>query len=151
MQFKNGLAIARLFPVYALIGVLKHIFPLTSLVRWAWRPATGPRDPAIEGRISSRVLRLSQLLGLPDRDCLQRSVLLYRVLSRAGAEPMLVVGLKRLNGRIVGHAWVTVDGRPIFESEADLLQFTPTLRLGRRGAVVSVPTDSREADDVRVV
>jgi hypothetical protein len=79
------------------------------------------------------VLRLSQLTGLPDRDCLQRSLLLYRVLSRAGAAPTLVIGFRRINGGILGHAWVVVDNQPVIE-EAELLQYSPAFGFGARGA-----------------
>jgi hypothetical protein len=83
------------------------------------------------------VLRLSQLAGLPDRDCLQRSLLLYRVLSRAGAEPTLVVGFNRINDQMLGHAWVVVDGHSVIEADTDLLRFTPTFSFGSRGTLLS--------------
>src|SRR5262249_31997015 len=90
--------------------------------------------------LTASVLRLSQLTGLPDRDCLQRSLLLYRVLSRAGAEPTLVVGFDRIDGRILGHARVTTDGHAVIEREADLLRFSPTFSFGTRGALLLQPT-----------
>jgi hypothetical protein len=97
----------------------------------------------IEGRLTAGVLRLSRLVGLPDRDCLQRSLLLYRVLSRAGADPKLVVGFNRMDNRILGHAWVIVDGHAINEHETDLLRFTPALSFGAQGALFPAPRDLR--------
>jgi hypothetical protein len=135
-RLRSGLALAQLLPTYVLFGVLKHIVPLRWLVRRAWCPPTGARDRARERRLAMRVLRLSQRMGLPDRDCLQRSLLLYRVLSRAGADPKLVVGFQRVNSRVLGHAWVTVDGRPVFEPEADLLRFMPALTFGVHGTLL---------------
>jgi len=76
------------------------------------------------------------LISLRDRDCLQRSLLLYRVLSRASADPTLIVGFHRTNDRILGHAWVVVDGESIIEPEADLSRFSVTLRFGSRGALL---------------
>ena len=46
-------------------------------------------------QLLGRAIKTSRLIGVPDRDCLQRSLLLYRVLSRAGANPRLVVGVRR--------------------------------------------------------
>lgn len=123
-------------PAYILFGILKHIVPLTQLARWAWCAPAGPRDRETERRLAASVMRLSQLTGLPDRDCLQRSLLLYRVLSRAGADPKLVVGFQRVNRQVLGHAWVTVDGRPVFEAEADLLRFVPALAFGMQGTLI---------------
>jgi hypothetical protein len=136
-RLRVGLVLGRLLPAYVLLGLLKHVVPLRWLVRWAWCPAAGLRDRGVEHQLAARVLRLSQLVGLPDRDCLQRSLLLYRVLSRAGADPTLVAGFHRMNGRIIGHAWVVVDGRAVIESEGDLLRFSPALGFGSGGALLS--------------
>src|SRR5262245_13080052 len=133
--FRTGLVITRLIPAYVAFGTLKHLVPLRWLVRCAWCPPAGPRDREAERRLGASVLRLSQLMGLPDRDCFQRSLLLYRLLSRAGANPILVVGFRRMDGRILGHAWVIVDDHAIFESAADLSRFSPVVCFGARGAL----------------
>jgi hypothetical protein len=49
-------------------------------------------------------------------NCLERSLVAYRFLGRAGASPQLVIGVARDERGVRGHAWVTVDGRPIGES-----------------------------------
>ena len=132
-------------PAYVLLGLLKHLVPLRSLAKWTWCETTGPRDRLAERRLTANVLRLSKLLRIADRDCLQRSLLLYRVLSRAGADPTLVAGFQRRNGRIIGHAWVVVDGRAVVESDADLLKFSPALGFGSRGALLSALPDPHAA------
>lgn len=120
-----------------LLGLLKHLVPLKWLLaRWAWRPPAGQRNREAERRLAGNVLRLRQLIGLPDRDCLQRSLLLYRVLSRAGANPKLVVGFHRLNGQITGHAWVLVDGHPVLESKDALRQFSSAMAFGAAGEIL---------------
>jgi hypothetical protein len=136
-RIRTGLVVGRLLPTFVLLSLLKHLVPLHCLARWAWCPPIGPRDLATERRLSACIIRLSQLTGLPDRDCLQRSLLLYRVLSRAGADPSLVVGFRRIDGRILGHAWVVVDGRTIIEAEANLLQFAPAFCFGPGGRLLS--------------
>jgi hypothetical protein len=135
-QLQNGLLLMGLFPTYLLLGLIKHFVPLSRLAQWAWRPPVGPRSRELERRLAAGVVRLSQLTGLPDRDCLQRSLLLYRVLSRAGADPTLVVGFRHVNDRTVGHAWIKVDGNAVIETDADLSRFSTMLHFGARGKVL---------------
>jgi hypothetical protein len=144
-RLKNGLVLGRLLPAYLVLGVLKHVVPLRWLACWTWYPPSGPRDCEAERRLAATVFRLSQLIALGDRDCLQRSLLLYRVLSRAGAHPTLVVGFQRSNGQILGHAWVTVDGRPVLEPEVNLARFAPALSFGFEGAPLLPLSDLRAA------
>ena len=135
-RLRTGLILCRLLPAYVLLGVFKHFVPVKWLARWAWTSPAGTRNREAERRLMAGVIRLSQLISLRDRDCLQRSLLLYRVLSRASADPTLVVGFHRTNDRILGHAWVVVDGESIIEPEADLSRFSVTLRFGSRGALL---------------
>jgi len=112
-QIRTVLDGFRIVPAYLLLGVLKHLVPLRSLARWTWCETTGPRDRLAERRLTANVLRLSKLLQISDRNCLQRSLLLYRLLSAAGADPELVVGLHEQDGKIMGHAWVLVEGKSL--------------------------------------
>lgn len=135
-RFWTWFAVARLLPAYLLLGILKHLMPLRWLARWTWCDQKGLRDRETERRLVLSVLRLSKMMRLSDRDCLQRSLLLYRELSRAGADPTLVVGFHELDGKILGHTWVLVEGRATIELEADLLRFTPALFFGSRGILL---------------
>jgi hypothetical protein len=144
-RVKNGLVLCRLLPGYLMIGLLKRVVPLRWLARWAWRPPSGPRNREAERRLAAGVFRLSQLTGLHDRDCLHRSLLLYRVLSRAGADPTLVVGFQQMEGRILGHAWVIVDGQAVIEPEVNVSRFSPALGFGFKGAPLPAVADLRAA------
>jgi hypothetical protein len=135
-RFRTDLVVCRLLPAYVLLGLLKHFVPVKWLARWAWTSPAGTRNREAERRLTASIIRVSQLISLRDRDCLQRSLLLYRVLSRASADPTLVVGFHRTNDRILGHAWVVVDGESVIEPEADLCRFSVTLRFGSRGALL---------------
>ena len=123
-------------PAYVLLGLLKHLVPLRWLAKWTWCEKAGPRDRLAERRLAANVLRLSKLLRIADRDCLQRSLLLYRLLSAVGSDPEFVVGLREQDGKIIGHAWVLVDDMSIVEPESDLVRFSPVLRFGARGALL---------------
>src|SRR5262245_1185686 len=144
-RFRTGLIIGRLLPAYVLLGLLKHLVPVKWLVRWAWCSPAGPRDREAERRLTACIIRLSQLIGRRDRDCLQRSLLLYRVLSGAGADPTLVMGFGRTDDRILGHAWVVVDGQAVIEPEADLRRFSVTLQFGSEGTLLPTRSDLRAA------
>jgi len=56
----------------------------------------------------------------------------------------LVVGLREQDGKIIGHAWVLVDEVSIVEPESDLVRFSPVLRFGAGGALLSKVRAGRE-------
>jgi len=136
-QIRTVLDGFRIVPAYVLLGLLKHLVPLRSLAKWTWSETSGPRDRVAERRLTANVLRLSKLLRIADRDCLQRSLLLYRLLSAVGADPELIVGFREQDGKIIGHAWVLVDDVSLVEPQSDLVRFSPAFRFGARGALLS--------------
>ncbi|MGZ4315500.1 MAG: lasso peptide biosynthesis B2 protein [Gaiellaceae bacterium] len=132
------------------LPLLKRVLPLKSLVRLMWIDDRGERVATRErqiARISAVVTRLR--LGRQS-NCLERSLLAYRYLSAAGAGPTLVIGVNTLESGIVGHAWVTVDGRPVHDTHADLAQFVPLTEFGARGEATSGTGDTELVDDLRV-
>jgi hypothetical protein len=136
-------ALLRLAPVYALFGLLKHFVALDTLARWAWRDSAAPRDAARERRMTARIVRLAHLFGAERGDCLHRSLLLYRELSGAGANPLLTIGFRRDDAGLKGHAWVVVDGEPVAETRDSLAAFTAALTYtagGLRKAALSKPS-----------
>src|SRR5690349_18810462 len=136
-QIRTVLDGFRIVPAYLLFGVLKHFVPLRSLVKWTWCETTSAqRDRSAERRLTANVLRLSKLLRVSDRDCLQRSLTLYRLFSAVGADPELVVGVDEQDGTIMGHAWVVVDGRSLVESESAVSRFWPVVRFGAQGTLL---------------
>ncbi|MFI5178408.1 MAG: lasso peptide biosynthesis B2 protein [Vicinamibacterales bacterium] len=154
-RVSTAFGIGRLLPMYAAFGALRYVVPLPTLARWAWRSPSGGRDLAREQRIVARVAwvqaRTARLR--PRGDCLHRSLLLYRELSRSGADPILVVGFRQAHGRMEGHAWVLADGGPVAESPAAVEAFTPALAFGRKGvlrasAAGAVPASSDRDDAV---
>jgi Transglutaminase-like superfamily len=134
-RLRTAPTIGRLAPAYATLGVLKHVVSLQQLARWAWHDARNPRDADAERRVMVAVARLRQWFG-HDHDCLQSSLLLYRELSRLGANPTLTVGFRRQNDRLEGHAWIFLDGRAIPGGSSEQT-FTSALHFGRGGMLVS--------------
>lgn len=135
----TGAGIARLLPWYLAFGLLRHIVPLPWLARWAWHAPSGARHREHDQKIAGRVAWLRRRLEHGRGDCLQSSLVLYRELSRSGADPTLVVGFRRDHGRMQGHAWVLADGRPVAASDDSLEGFAPTFGFGRRGTLAPTP------------
>ena len=103
------------------LAALKRTVPLARLVRLV-EPSLAPtRDERERARVEFAIRRLGRVLARGD--CLERSLVAYRYLARAGAPPRLSIGFDRDDGRVEGHAWVTVDGRPVAESEESLRRY----------------------------
>lgn len=117
------------------IRVLKHVVPLSTLVRLlAPRPHRGPRRGrrektiAVFARAAARLVR-PRIEG----SCLERSLILYRHLALAGAQPRLLVGFRRDQAAVLGHVWVVVDGEPVADSPAVCAGYDVALRFDSFG------------------
>ena len=119
------------------VPVLKWVLPLPRLARFMWTPATRPqRDPARERQI----VTLSEALSGPHGghlldNCLERSLVSYRFLSRAGAAPELVFGIARDGEPRRGHAWVMLDGNPVHDTPVSLERFEEFGTFGADGSL----------------
>ena len=69
-------------------------------------------------------------------NCLERSLVLYRLLSRAGANPALVLGVRPGAARVAGHVWIEIGGRPVAEAEA--ASYDPVFALGAGGRPIDL-------------
>ena len=128
---RDALLAARTFGWLCVLPPLKRTLPLARLVPLMWLPPRGAaRDPAREQRTIRVVARLSRTSG---GNCLERSLVLYRYLARANANPHLVVGMAKPD-EYLGHVWVTVDGRPLLETPETLAWYTEVVSFGRGGA-----------------
>jgi hypothetical protein len=116
------------------LPVLKRIVALPRLVRLMWaEPRASVRDLEGEQRAIQVVVRLSRASG---GNCLERSLILYRYLSLAGADPRLVVGMTR-SDRYLGHVWVTVDGDALLETIDTLGAYQEVTAFGSEGRRVA--------------
>ena len=117
-RVRTALTILRLLPFYLRFARLKTRVPLDELAqRAATSPGMHTPQPTEEARIVACVLRLHRLVGSRNDDCLPRSLLLFRELSRLGADPILSVGFREDGDRIAGHAWVEVRGTVVGEED----------------------------------
>jgi hypothetical protein len=104
------------------LPLLKGRLPLTRLVRLMWR---GERARPVTAAREARVAELARVVYRSEHvsrrgNCLERSLVLYRYLSAAGADPHLVVGIRSGEAPVRGHAWVTVRGEPVEEPPQSL-------------------------------
>ena len=120
------------------LPVLKRALTVPTLARlmWAGSRAGGGRPERVE-RIATLIRWLYRAPPIKSRGhCLERSLLAYRFLSEAGADPWLVTGICRVDERVCGHAWVQIDGWPFAEAEASVAGFVP-LAVFARGQLQS--------------
>jgi hypothetical protein len=110
---------------------------LTMLMRA--NPRAIVRDPEQEQAVASLTAWVFKTRPPGSRDnCLERALVTYRYLSRAGAHPQLVMGVAGTGKPVHGHAWVTVDGLPVHDSPSQLAQFRPILRFESDGRMIRV-------------
>jgi hypothetical protein len=116
------------------LPLLRRRMGLTALVELAAHPH--PHSPPdVAGR--RRALRLAHaLFRSTEGTCLERSLLLFRYLGRAGAAPELVVGFTRHGDGVVGHAWVEVERAPVLEAGDPSAKYVSLVRFGPDGCRV---------------
>jgi hypothetical protein len=107
-------------------------------VRWAWLRPSGPRDRASESSTLRCVVRLRRWFGAERGDCLQWSLALYRMLSRAGSNPTLVVGVRRDGSGMTGHAWVELNDARVLELPSSDQRFERVCAFGAGGRLRQV-------------
>jgi Transglutaminase-like superfamily len=111
---------------------------LTRLMRTDARTAS--REPEREQAVASLTAWVFKTRPRGSRDnCLERALVTYRYLCRAGAHPELVMGVARGEEGVHGHAWVTVDGHAVHDTTTELARFEPILRFGSDGRMVRLP------------
>jgi Transglutaminase-like superfamily len=104
------------------LPALKRRMPLPKLTHLMWRQA--PAEPAGPAR-EARVVDLAAMVFRSEHpyrygNCLERSLVLYRYLSAAGSDPELLVGMRRGENELEGHAWVVARGHAVGETPESL-------------------------------
>ncbi len=129
----NTILSVRMLPWTLLLPALKRILPLPRLARLMWtEPAAATGTSADD--VLALAGALTHLRPLPSRgNCLERSLLAYRYLARAGLGPSLVVGIARDDvGAVEGHAWIEIGGVPVREPKG-VDRFTRVAAFGAGG------------------
>ncbi len=140
-----GWLVIRMLAWRAALPVLERLLPLPRLVRlMAARPYVR-RDRA--GRAEGIVDLAERVfdLGRSHENCLERSMVTYRYLSKTGAEPQLVLAVRKGTAPARGHAWVTVDGMPVHDSPSLLRDFESLVTFGSSGHMRSADPSENAA------
>ena len=124
--------LVRMFAWSLVLPALKFLLPLPRLVRLAASPRTRARDARAEHAVAEHAARVYRRRR--DDNCLERSLVTYRYLGRAGAEPRLVVGVRGVDR--FGHVWVTTDGAPVHDAPAFVAELEPLLEFDAGGTRV---------------
>jgi len=123
------------------LPVLTTVTPLDTLVRvMSMRRTRASRDAEVERRIGSLASLTHRAAGAGRRDnCLERSLIAYRYLCAASADPVLVVGARHGPDGVEGHVWVTVDGQPAQDDGEEIGRYDPVTSFEADGCVGPVP------------
>jgi hypothetical protein len=124
------------------IRLLKHVLPLSRLVDLVRREPNGrTRSRREEKRVVTLARWTSRLTQWSAQGpCLERALITYRYLTSMNAGPVLVVGVvpgERTHNGSRGHAWVTVDGVPVDESDDSLGGFVTLVAFGPDGRPIA--------------
>ena len=128
----DALFVLRLLGWRVALAVLKRTVPIPTLVRlMATADGRSTRD-------TRRIVELVDWLYAPRRNrdlgnCLDRSLVLYRFLSRNEPGTRLVLGMRRGSSELEGHAWVIAGDRAIRAAPADGDGFVPLATFGAHG------------------
>jgi hypothetical protein len=106
----DALLVVRLLGWRLALAVLKRTVPIATLVRLMATPGGN------SSRDTRRIVELVDWLYAPRRkpdlgNCLDRSLVLYRYLSRNESGTRLVLGMRRGSSELEGHAWVIAGDR----------------------------------------
>lgn len=135
---------ARMFAWSLALPMLKRTVPLPRLAHLLAVRESVPRDPIAEQQAIVWARRIDRLRPHRFRNnCLDRSMLAYRFLGMAGSEPRLVVGFESGANGIAGHAWVVVDGEPLYEDAAGA-RFSEIVAFERDGTMKPIETGGED-------
>lgn len=132
---------ARIFACAAFVRVAKYVLPLRTLVQIVSPTAQpGGRDRDRERRIGLFADWASRIVRPTTRgNCLERSLAAYRYLVRDHADPRLVIGFRRGEDGVLGHAWVLVDGQPLCDSPATIAEYQVAMSFDAAGRPLTDP------------
>jgi hypothetical protein len=97
------------------LPILRRTVPVRTLVRWM-TPDRSAASGVDARRQRLEIIRYFLARGgraLISTNCLERSLLLYKILAEVDAAPRLVLGVARDQAGVDGHAWVEIDGQAL--------------------------------------
>jgi hypothetical protein len=128
----EALLVIRLLGWRLALPSLKRTVPIARLVRWMASPAGRP------ARDTGRIVELVDWIFAPRANedpgnCLDRSLVLYRFLSRSEPGTRLVLGMRNGSSELEGHAWVIAGDRAFGQTPAGGGDFEPVATFAADG------------------
>lgn len=117
VYLKAATLLLSLFRFQDLHNLLKTRVPLNKAV-----PAKIAMSQATQ---IAEVVEIAARRRLVNATCLRRSLVLWYLLRRKGIDSNLRLGVRKEASKIMGHAWVEIDGSVINDDEKIIQQFTP--------------------------
>ena len=125
--------VIRMFGWRLALPALKRMLTLDTLApAMRARPGRSSEEERVV-RLASWVYGSRPLTG--GDNCLERSLLLYRYLSRTDPDARLVVGFRSSGQAVEGHAWVVVGDRAIAAHTDGREPYAPLISFGRDGRI----------------
>lgn len=120
------------------LPLLKHLLSIETLASLMTpRPVETPSDWLRRERTATihRVITTAGRLVVSP-NCLERSLVTYRLLARAGANVALVLGMRRNGSALTGHSWIELDGRSLDTPKTD--EYTPMVTVRPHGGSAGI-------------
>ena len=121
--------------------------PLPQLADWIMtrRPRRAFHNPSPNEWIDLRVIsginrRLLQHLAHTSRPCMAKSFCLLLWCRKAAINADLLIGVRKGQSALSGHAWLEVDGAPVAESPSELDSYTVMLRFSSERGQAGKPS-----------
>jgi Transglutaminase-like superfamily len=122
----------------ALLPVLKRALPLPRLVS-LMAPSHRHAPDENRSQVVVTLARWAYKTGALRDNCLERSLITYRYLPAGHDDSRLVLGVRRGDDGPPGHAWLTVGGVAVHDSEETLSRLVPVLAFDLEGNRCPVP------------
>jgi len=122
----------------ALLPALKRIVPLPRLVATmvpSKRHAPDERRSAVVVTLA----RWAYKTGALRDNCLERSLITYRYLPAGHEDSRLVLGVRKGDEGPPGHAWLTIRGEAVHDTESTLENLIPVVAFDLEGRRCPVP------------
>lgn len=115
------------------IPLMKRVVNVSVLAELLKSRASALGDDVRQRRVDS-IKRIATTGGrlLVSRNCLTRSLTLYRLLSVTGAQPVLLLGARNDGIATRGHAWVELEGKPFPKPDDEV--YSPIVGFDEQGA-----------------
>jgi Transglutaminase-like superfamily len=120
------------------LPVLKRVLPLPRLVAlMAPRHRGGSDEQRLQAVVTlARWMYRTRALR---ENCLERSLITYRYLPAVAEDSRLILGVRRGDDGPPGHAWLTLGGLPVHDSQATLEGLVPIVAFDLEGRRCPLP------------